>query len=169
MPRRNIPQGCSRWLFHPFYSFQKRRTSHSTMTRRTITSTPRTYLKLESASCMRLHQIPPPTRNATYGLTGRAKSTAVDNSVWALFCACNNIVFFFPAPQENLPDSDTVMLDTDLGGANGFSIIGPSVYAYAGSTVAGLGVRRQDDQVFLVETTLPSMMLLSACPMEFRG
>ncbi|CAM9630564.1 unnamed protein product [Pylaiella littoralis] len=41
--------------------------------------------------------------------------------------------------QESLADFDTVVLDTDLGGVNGFNIIGPSGYAYAGSAVAGLG------------------------------
>ncbi|CAB1121356.1 unnamed protein product [Ectocarpus sp. CCAP 1310/34] len=43
--------------------------------------------------------------------------------------------------QENLADSDTVMLDTDLDGTVGFSILGPSDDAYAGSSVAGIGVR----------------------------
>ncbi|CAM9964198.1 unnamed protein product [Ectocarpus sp. 6 AP-2014] len=41
--------------------------------------------------------------------------------------------------QENLADSDTVMLDTDLDGTVGFSILGPSDDAYAGSSVAGIG------------------------------
>lgn len=43
--------------------------------------------------------------------------------------------------QESLGSSDTVMLDTDLDGTNGFSIVGPSEDAYAGSAVAGAGVR----------------------------
>ena len=43
--------------------------------------------------------------------------------------------------QESLGDTVTVMLDTDLNGTNGFSIIGPSEDAYAGSAVAGAGVR----------------------------
>ena len=46
--------------------------------------------------------------------------------------------------QENLADSDTVMLDTELDGAIGFSIIGPSEDAYAGSAVAALGVGQRD-------------------------
>ncbi|CAM9538657.1 unnamed protein product, partial [Laminaria digitata] len=41
--------------------------------------------------------------------------------------------------QESLGDADTVMLDTDLNGTNGFSIIGPSEDAYAGSAVSGAG------------------------------
>lgn len=45
-------------------------------------------------------------------------------------------------PQESLGDTATVMLDTDLNGTNGFSIIGPSEDAYAGSAVAGAGVRK---------------------------
>lgn len=45
-------------------------------------------------------------------------------------------------PQESLGDLATVMLDTDLNGTNGFSIIGPSEDAYAGSAVAGAGVRK---------------------------
>lgn len=34
------------------------------------------------------------------------------------------------------------MLDTELDGAIGFSIVGPSEDAYAGSAVAGIGVRQ---------------------------
>ncbi|CAM9215321.1 unnamed protein product, partial [Hapterophycus canaliculatus] len=41
--------------------------------------------------------------------------------------------------QEDLADSDTVMLDTDLDGVVGFNIIGPSEDAYAGTAVAGVG------------------------------
>lgn len=53
--------------------------------------------------------------------------------------------FFSCGGQENLADSDTVMLDTELDGTVGFSIIGPSEDAYAGSAVAGIGVRQQDE------------------------
>lgn len=48
---------------------------------------------------------------------------------------------FLRGGQENLADSDTVILDTELDGTIGFSIIGPSEDAYAGSAVAGIGVR----------------------------
>ncbi|CAM9448813.1 unnamed protein product [Scytosiphon promiscuus] len=41
--------------------------------------------------------------------------------------------------QEDLADSDTVMLDSDLDGIVGFNVIGPSEDAYAGSAVAGVG------------------------------
>eukprot|EP00903_Cladosiphon_okamuranus_P018604 g17125.t1 len=41
--------------------------------------------------------------------------------------------------QENLADFDTVMLDTELDGTVGFSIMGPSEDAYAGSAVSGIG------------------------------